>query len=71
MGALGAIAWGRARSTTDLDVVASVSESSFEALRIDLLARGFVEGSGVGPAEPDDALRDIAQFWLGEAPPKR
>lgn len=71
MGAMGAVAWGRARATSDLDAVVAVSESSFSVLKAALLKRDFTVGAGVGPAEPTDVLPDIAQFWLGSDPAVR
>ncbi len=71
MGALGAIAWGRARTTSDLDAVVVVSEAQFASLSAELRSRGFTVGQGVGPAEPTDSLPDIAQFWLGSDPAVR
>lgn len=71
MGALGAIAWGRPRATTDLDLVAVCDEDRFQKLREALLAAGFTQGSGVGPADPADPLEDIAVFWAGAAPAVR
>ena len=71
IGALGAIAWGRPRATSDLDLVVTADSASFAALRTRLLANGFSEGAGVGPADTSDPLPDIAVFWAGEAPAVR
>lgn len=68
IGALGAIAWGRPRATTDLDLVIVCDEPRFLRLRDELVAAGFDEGAGVGPADPADRLPDIAVFWAGEKP---
>ena len=71
MGALGAIAWGRPRATTDLDLVVVCDEVRFGALRDALVLAGFQEGAGVGPADPGDLLPDIAVFWAGARPAVR
>lgn len=71
IGALGAMAWGRARATTDLDLVVIATDASFAALRAALLREGFEAGAGVGPAEPTDTLPDIAVFWAGRGPATR
>lgn len=71
IGALGAIAWGRPRATTDLDLVVVCDEVSFGALRQALVLAGFQEGAGVGPADPTDLLPDIAVFWAGARPAVR
>lgn len=71
IGALGAIAWGRPRATTDLDVVVLCDDQSFKLLRDRLVASGFEEGKGVGPADADDSLPDIAVFWAGAQPATR
>jgi hypothetical protein len=70
IGALPAIAWGRVRATTDLDLVVHIPEG-FAALGPALLARGFSRGAAVGePAEPG-GLPDIAIYWWGAAPSVR
>ncbi len=71
IGAMGAIAWGRPRATTDLDLVVQCDERSFALLRDALIASGFEEGKGVGGAEEGDGLPDIAIFWAGAQPAVR
>lgn len=71
IGALGAIAWGRPRATTDLDLVVLSDLERFNTLRAQLVAVGFEEGAGVGPAESSDPLPDIAVFWAGANPATR
>lgn len=68
IGALGAIAWGRPRATTDLDLVVLADELRFRRLADALKLAGFDEGAGVGPADPSDLLPDIAVFWAGASP---
>ncbi len=71
IGALGAMAWGRARATTDLDLVVVTSDAAFAGLREALVREGFEQGAGVGPADPADTLPDIAVFWAGKGPATR
>lgn len=71
IGALGAIAWGRPRATTDLDLVVNCDEARFKVLRDALVAAGFQEGAGVGPSDAGDPLPDIAVFWAGAKPATR
>ena len=71
IGALGAIAWGRPRATTDLDLVVVCDEQRFLTLRDALVGAGFEEGAGVGPADAADRLPDIAVFWVGARPATR
>lgn len=71
IGALGAIAWGRPRATDDLDLVILSNVERFKTLRDQLVAVGFEEGAGVGPAEASDPLPDIAVFWAGANPATR
>ncbi len=71
MGALGAIAWGRPRATTDLDLVVVCDGGQFRKLSDALLAAGFERGKGVGSADPSDPLDDIAIFWAGANPAVR
>jgi hypothetical protein len=71
IGALGAIAWGRPRATTDVDLVALCDEAGLERLRAALSSRGFTEGAGVGTPSPAEPLPDIAIFWAGPKPQVR
>ena len=71
MGALGAIAWGRPRATTDLDLVVVCDAEQFRTLEAALLSAGLERGKGVGPADAADPLDDIAVFWAGPKPAVR
>jgi hypothetical protein len=71
IGALAAIAWGRPRATTDIDLVVACDVKTFTPLKDALVARGFSPGQGVGPADSADPLPDIAVFWAGPAPQTR
>lgn len=61
IGALAALAWGRVRATTDLDLVV-VAGSDWERIVGALARRGFRRGRSIGPADPADDLPDIAVF---------
>lgn len=71
IGALAAIEWGRPRATTDVDVVLSVEPSQWALVDEALAARNLTAAPGVGPADPDDALPDIAVYWSAGRPSVR
>jgi hypothetical protein len=71
IGALAAIAWGRPRATTDIDLVVACDTATFQPLSDALVVRGFSPGKGVGPSDASDPLPDIAVFWAGPAPQTR
>jgi hypothetical protein len=56
IGALGAMAWGRPRATTDLDLVVLCDGPGFSTLSEALARAGFQRGAGVGPADASDPL---------------
>jgi hypothetical protein len=61
IGALPVLAWGRVRATTDIDLVV-LARSTWETLVNALERRGIRSTRQVGPADPADALPDIATF---------
>ena len=71
IGALAAIAWGRTRATTDVDLVVACSPQAFALLNTALVGAGLRAGAPVGPADPADVLPDIAVYWTTVAPPVR
>jgi hypothetical protein len=71
IGALAATAWGRPRSTNDMDLVVLCDDQSFARLRAALEQRDFSMGKGVGALDSSDVLPDIAVFWAGPPPQTR
>lgn len=69
IGALPAIAWGRVRTTTDVDVVALLDERDFGALHSELVAAGFQRGADINPA--NERVPDVAVYWSGDPTPVR
>ncbi len=63
IGALAAVAWGRPRATTDVDLVILADEAVFAGVEARLEEAGFVRGGDVGPSDPGESLPDIAVFW--------
>ncbi len=70
IGALAAIAWGRIRTTTDVDLVISASRSDLDAMTRVLAPRGFTAGAPV-QVDPADPSPDISVFWSNEVPSVR
>lgn len=70
IGALAAIAWGRIRTTTDVDLVIPASSQDLEAMTRVLATRGFTVGAPV-QADPTDTSPDISVFWSNEIPSVR
>lgn len=70
IGALAAIAWGRIRTTTDVDLVISASRQDLDAMTRALTPRGFALGAPV-QADPNDPSPDISVFWSNELPSVR
>ena len=70
IGALAAIAWGRIRTTTDVDLVIAASPEDLEAMTRVLAPLGFTLGAPV-KADPADASPDISVFWSNEVPSVR
>ena len=68
LGAFAAIAWGRLRSTSDLDIVIGFVPEDWERLKAELTRRGGRLGKGTGPTDPSDVLPDIMACWIGSAP---
>ena len=70
IGALAAIRWGLVRATTDIDLVVSADDETWNAVRQCLVAHGLTEGQHV-QSTPTDSMPDIAFFWTGENPSTR
>jgi hypothetical protein len=62
IGALPVLAWGRVRATTDIDLVVAVGDS-WDRLRAALNRMGLNQQRQIGPADPTDALPDVAVFF--------
>ncbi len=71
IGALAAVAWGRPRATTDVDLVVLADEDLFNAIDRWVRDAGFIRGSDVGPSDPSERLPDIAVYWSREEPSVR
>jgi hypothetical protein len=63
IGALPAIAWGRIRTTTDVDVVALVDAAAMRGIDAGLKSLGYRRGRDTSPADPQDPLPDMATYW--------
>src|SRR5437899_3127583 len=68
IGAIPVLAWGRIRTTTDLDLVIVADAGQFAAFDTALVGRGATRGKATGPAEPGDSLPDIAAYWHAGVP---
>lgn len=70
IGAFAAVAWGRPRATTDVDLVVLTDEQDFARLHA-RLSEHFDRGRDVGPSDPTEALPDIAVYWSKSEPAVR
>ena len=70
IGAIAAIAWGRIRTTTDVDLVIPASARALDSMTRALAPRGFTVGAPV-QADPTDGAPDISVFWSREVPSVR
>lgn len=68
IGALPAMAWGRVRATSDLDVVVSCEREAWPGLLARLQENGFDLRSQVGPFDAGDPRPDIGFFWRRSPP---
>ena len=68
--ALAAIAWGRIRTTTDVDLVIPATQKDLDAMKRALQPKGFAVGAPV-QSDPTDPMPDISVFWSSEIPSVR
>jgi len=68
IGALPVLAWGRIRTTTDLDLVIVADPAALTALDAELIGRGATRGKATGPSDPSDPIPDIAAYWHAAQP---
>lgn len=71
IGALAAVAWGRPRATTDVDLVLLADAQQFGRFDAALLQATFRRGADIGAATTADGLPDIATYWFGADPAVR
>ncbi len=70
IGALAAIAWGRIRTTTDVDLVIPATHAALDAITRALRPKGFKVGAPV-LSDSSDPFPDISVFWSNEIPSVR
>ncbi len=71
IGAFAAVAWGRTRATSDVDLVAAVDAEGWRSLEAILLRSGFRTGGGVGEQDPETGLPDIEVLYSAGEPSVR